>query len=168
MTEEQERAALVAETRRWLATPYHHHAHVLGAGVDCAYLLVEAHVGAGLADRFEVEEYTHDWHLHRNEERYLSKVEAYLKRVDDCELPLEKRPALQCLPGDVLVWRHGRTYSHGAIVSEWPKVIHASHPDGAVVEVDIRGTIMAEKPMRVYSFWGNTSEPDIRGQGEQG
>ena len=28
-------------------------------------------------------------------------------------------------PGDVAVFRFGRTFSHGAIVTDWPRLIHA-------------------------------------------
>jgi len=156
MTETEARDAVVREARRWKATPYLHHAAVLGSGIDCAHFLVEAFVGAGMTDRFEVEAYNHDWHLHRDEERYLAKVEQYLARLDEDDLPLaERSPSFHVKPGNVLTWRVGRTYSHGAIVTEWPLIIHASFPARAVVEESIEGGIMAVKPMRVYSLWGS-------------
>ncbi len=37
------------------------------------------------------------------------------------------------LAGDVAVFRFGRTFSHGAIVVEWPVVIHAYWAVGRVV-----------------------------------
>lgn len=33
------RAAIVAEARRWLGTPYRHQASVIGAGADCLGLV---------------------------------------------------------------------------------------------------------------------------------
>ena len=155
MDDLEERLAVVRSARRWIATPYEHHAAVLGAGVDCARLLVEAFVGAGLAQDFEVEAYTHDWHLHRNEERYLAKIEEHLSRLDDDERPIgERGEDFRALPGNVLAWRVGRTFSHGAIVSQWPLVIHASYPARSVVEESVMGGILSEKPCRVYSLWG--------------
>lgn len=150
-----ERMRVVTEAESWVRTPWRHHSNVRGAGVDCAYHIVESHVGAGLANRFEVERYNRDWHCHRNEERYLAKVEEYLKRVDDTEVPLFERPEdFFVYPGNVIVFRHGRTFSHGAIVKAWPVIVHASAPAGMVVYENIVGTTMERKPMRVYSFWG--------------
>lgn len=157
MTEDEARAAVVAEVRKWKRTPYHHNQAVLGAGVDCARLIIEAFVGAGLVDRFSAGSYTHDWHLHRDDEKYLSVVESYLSRVDTVETPLNERPEWAARPGDVLVWRVGRTYSHGAIVTQWPYIVHASFPDRAVTEVSLIGTTMAERKMRTYTFWGNAA-----------
>ena len=36
-------------------------------------------------------------------------------------------------PGDVSVYRVGRCFSHGAIVTEWPFIIHAFRDERAVV-----------------------------------
>ena len=150
-----ERLAVVRSARRWLGTPYHHHAAVIGAGVDCARLLVEAFVGAGITEDFEVEQYNHDWHLHRDEERYLNKIEEYLTQLDDDERPLKERGEdFYVRPGNVIAWRVGRTYSHGAIVTLWPNIIHASFPARSVIEESILGGILAEKPMRVFTHWG--------------
>ncbi|MDO6044547.1 hypothetical protein Q4P48_08410 [Neisseria gonorrhoeae] len=45
------RARIVEEARSWLGTPYHHHAMVKGAGVDCAMLLVAVYGAVGLLPR---------------------------------------------------------------------------------------------------------------------
>ena len=153
-----QRLSVVAQSRKWLRTPYHHNAAAMGEGVDCARLILESFVDAGIGvERFDVGQYTHDWHLHRGEEKYLEVVETYLSRVDDVELPLSERGDFSCAPADVLVWRVGRTFSHGAIVTEWPKVIHAYFPSRMVEEVSVVNTPMAFRPMRVYTYWGNRS-----------
>ena len=157
MTEDEARAAVVAEVRKWKRTPYHHNQAVMGAGVDCGRVIIEAFVGAGLIERPDVGRYTHDWHLHRSDEKYLSVVERYMSWVDGTEAPLRERTDHLARPGDVLVWKVGRTYSHGAIVTAWPYIVHSSLPDRSVVEVNIFGTVMAEKPMRTYSYWGGAA-----------
>ena len=65
------RAAVVAEARSWIGTPYHHAADVKGHGVDCAMLLVRVYCDLGLIEPFDPRPYTRDWFLHRSEERYL-------------------------------------------------------------------------------------------------
>lgn len=155
MTQDQERAKVVAVARCWVATPYHHRAHVLGGGVDCAQLLNQAFAGAGLIDEVDLGNYSIDWHCHRNEEKYLAVVAHYCQRVDDgSDRSLNDRAGFLAQPGDILVFRHGRTFSHGAIVSQWPYIIHAYFRARMVEEVSIYGTEMATKPLRVYSFWG--------------
>jgi len=149
-----ERAAVVAEARRWTGTPYRHRGRTLGAACDCANILIEAFAGAGLIEPFTPGDYSPDWHLHRSEERYLAVVESYCSRADDDDRPLiERGPEFRALPGDILMWRWGRTFSHSAIVTAWPKIVHAFAPEEFVVECDVTGTPMSDNPLRVYSFW---------------
>ncbi len=118
-----ERQAVVAEARTWLRTPYHHMGRVRGAGVDCATLLAEVYARAGAIPALDVPFYPPDWHLHRDAERYLDFILAHAEEIAD--LPL---------PGDVALWRFGRCFSHGAIVIDWPLVIHAYAGKGCVLE----------------------------------
>lgn len=152
-TEAEERAAVVAEAQTWLRTPYHHHAAKRGGGVDCAYLLLEVYVDAGLIERFDPGHYPDDWMMHRDEERYLETIERFARRrLADDEIPG---------PGDVATWQFGRCFSHGAIVTAWPHVIHAYAKSGWVEESDVTqdGWLMTLKsgrprPLRFYSLWG--------------
>lgn len=113
MTTETARAAIVAEALTWLRTPYHKHGRVKGAGVDCSMLLAEVYEATGTIPHI-APTYAADWHLHHSRELYLE----WLQQFGD-EIPGPP------LPGDVAVWRFGRTYSHGAIVIDWPQIIHA-------------------------------------------
>jgi cell wall-associated NlpC family hydrolase len=99
----------------WLNTPYHSMAKIKGVGVDCAQLLIGVYEEAGVIKEGEVAPgaYTHDFHLHRSEEKYLSWVEKY------CDEVVEPQA------GDVALFKFGRCVSHGAIVLDWPLVIHA-------------------------------------------
>lgn len=157
--EQADRLRVRDEARKWLGTPYHHRACVHGHGVDCAQLLVAAFSGAGMFEHFTPDVYSMDWHLHRGEEKYLRQVERYLRAVSDDERPIRARQTEDGLPvtlrtADVVMIKLGRTYSHSALVTDWPRVIHASAPAQIVEETDFMSTIMAYKPARVYSFWG--------------
>lgn len=156
MTEDEARAALVAEARTWIGTPYHHNAAVKGAGVDCGRILIEIFSTVGLTPPFDPGYYPADYHLHRDEERYLQTVERYLPRIDDDQRSMSARgPSFSVLPGDVVVWRIGRVFSHGAIVTEWPNVIHSAAPERFVLELDMTKTKLSERPMMVCSFWSD-------------
>lgn len=146
------REAVVAEARTWLGTPYHHDARVKGHGVDCAQFILWTFSNAGIIEPRVIEGYTHDWHLHRNEEAYLAIVEEYLDAVDDLELSFEERQDVVLRPADVLVFRVGRTYSHGAIVTGGSRVIHSYFPSRIVEEVELQGTPMAQRPMKIYTW----------------
>lgn len=136
MTPEQQ-AAVVREAREWLATPYHHQGAIRGVGVDCAYLLIRVYHACGLIPDIDPRPYPADWHLHRSEQRYLSWVEQYAEQVDDPQ------------PGDVALYQYGRCISHGAIVINWPTIIHAYKGEGCVLDDGASGK-MAD---RLVGFW---------------
>lgn len=145
MSEAQQRAAVVAAARGWIGTPYHHRARVKGAGVDCAQILIAAYSDAGVIEAFDTGDYPPDWHLHRSEERYVEIIERFASEFD------WRAEGLQ--PADVVVWRYGRTFSHGGIVSAWPRVIHAFAPYRIVDETPIPGSPLDGREMRAFSFW---------------
>ena len=117
------RAAIVAEARSWLRTPYHHMGRVKGVGVDCAQLPAMVYAACGLIDLPPLNYYPNDWHMHRS-------AELYLAAVTDRAVEIATAP----LPGDFVLWRFGRCFSHGAIILDWPLVAHAWIGEGVVLE----------------------------------
>ena len=147
--ESAQRAAVVAAARSWIGTPYHNCADVKGVGVDCGMLLVRVFVDSGLCAPFDPRPYPVDWHLHRAEERYLGFI---FDRGCEVAAPL---------PGDVMVVRYGRTYSHGGIVSVAKPltVVHAYFPARSVLEEEIgRNSVLcdATRKSRFFSYWTRT------------
>ncbi len=140
--EADSRARVVAEARKWIRTPYHHGGDVRGVGVDCAMLLVRVYVDLGLLPWFDPRPYPRDWHLHRSEERYLGFILDRARAVEEPE------------PGDIAIWRFGRTFSHAGIVSAWPRVIHAYARSRCVEECDasVAGEL-AKRPRAFFSLW---------------
>ena len=116
-SEYERRQQIVSEAMRWLRTPYRNCANVLGVGVDCAMLIVEVYkaVGKCPAD-YDPRPYAPEWYLHRDEERYLEPLGVFGRRVAESDV----------LPGDIAVYRFGRTASHGAIVVSDTLIIHAN------------------------------------------
>lgn len=100
------REQVVAEARTWLGTGYHHHARIKGVGVDCVQLLCGVFEACGLVEHIDTGFYPVDWHLHRGEEMFSNSMLPFGRQLPDGQ------PAL---PGDVFVFRYGRTFSHGAI-----------------------------------------------------
>jgi cell wall-associated NlpC family hydrolase len=153
MTENEsaQRAAVVAAARSWIGTPYHNCADIKHVGVDCGMLLVRIFVDTGLCVPFDPRPYPVDWHLHRNEERYLGFV---FDRSRETTAPL---------PGDVMVLRYGRCYSHGGIVTGGNPltIVHAYYPARGVIEEEVaRNAVLsdaARKP-RFFSLWSGPGE----------
>ncbi|HXJ27508.1 MAG TPA: hypothetical protein VNH17_17475 [Streptosporangiaceae bacterium] len=109
-----QRAAVIAVARGWIGTPFRHAARVKGAGVDCLQLIAATALEAGLVERIEIPHYPRDFMFHVDAETYLNGLLSYMVEV-------EGRPE----PADVVLWKFGRCFSHGAIVVEWPTIIHA-------------------------------------------
>jgi cell wall-associated NlpC family hydrolase len=137
------RQAVCDEARRWLGTPWHHRQRLLGAGVDCAQLLLAVYESVGLLQPGQVDpgEYPMDWHLHRDEERFLAGVLSVA------------RPVTDPMPGDAALFSFGRTASHSAIVLSPGIVLHAYAPDGRVTISDLTVSVhLAERLVGYYSL----------------
>lgn len=151
MNEGAERAAVVAEARKWVGTPYRSNTGVLGVGCDCGFLLRECFVGAGLVEPFPIAPYAQDFHLHCREgdERYLGYVTPHLRQVEMSALGL----------GDVLMFKIGHVYSHGGIVTSLEPMfmVHAHIRVRCVAEDRVRanmGFLQAKYLPRAYTRWG--------------
>ena len=141
------RMAVVDAARSWVGTPYHHMADVKGVGCDCAMLLVRVYCDLGLVPAFDPRPYTHDWMLHRDEERYLGFLLGRSKEVDAPEA------------GDVILFRFGRCFSHGGIVvrKDPLAMVHAFSVARMVVEEDIAKSAELGERLSLAKFasiWG--------------
>ena len=122
--EAQQRAAVIAEARTWLGTPFAHRATVKGAGVDCAQLVRLVYIATGIMPlSVDPGIYASQWHLHRDEERYLAWADWLAVEVP--------RPQ----PGDVAIWKFGRVFSHAGIIIDDEHVLHA-FADNREVTID--------------------------------
>lgn len=156
MEEFQQRLAVINAARSWLGTPYHHNAMIKGVGADCATLLIACFTEAGVVDGpVAVPPYSPQWHLHRSEAKYTDFIERFAVQV-------EREP----LPGDIIVWKFHRSFAHGAIVAEWPRVIHAFVGRGVFEDDALANQMLTTiservpeqgqpRPTKLYSVWGH-------------
>ena len=142
--EAQERAAVVAEAKTWLRTPYHHRARVKGAGVDCGQLPIAVYSAIGLIDDIDPQ-YVQDWHLHRSEEKYLELIASTGAR----EITREEAG-----PGDFAVWKFGRTFSHGGILVEPPFVVHSYVGVGVTLDKIDEHELLRTHEAKFFTLWG--------------
>lgn len=143
MTEAEERAAVVAEARKWIGTPYHHAAMIRGVGVDCATLLAAVYSDAGVVDVPALLPYSPQFFLHRSDEKYLAEVMKYAHETTDPK------------PGDIVVYKMGRSFAHGAIIVDpgWPAIIHAVQEAGMVYEDRGDAGRLAGREHRFFTRW---------------
>lgn len=138
-----DREKIVQEAMSWRGTPYHPHARAKGAGCDCLTFIAGVYIGAGLIPPMDIPHYSQQWHLHRNRELYVEGLLAH--GMKEIGYPSK---------GDVAVWKFGRTFSHGAIVFEWPTRVMQSVTGRAVTEgnpdVD---AFFRDRPVRFFSLF---------------
>ena len=136
------RLSVVAEGCRWLGTPWHHQARVLGAGVDCIQFLIAVYHARGLCQDIDTGDYSRDWMLHRGDERLLDGLRQYASEVDT--------PAV----GDIIVYKFGHCFSHAGIICGPREIVHAYLEEGEVVLGDPDGGRLAGRVRKYFSVWG--------------
>ena len=143
LEEQQQRLAVVQEALCWLGTPYEHQGRVIGAGVDCGQFLAAVFEDTNVIPKTSIEDYPHDWHQHRTEERYLETVERRAHQVD--RVPL---------PGDIILYRFDLAISHGAIVVAWPVIVHSYIRQGVILDEGERNHVLRKAQVGIWSIWG--------------
>lgn len=120
------RAAIVAETRAWIGTPYRHQASLKGVGCDCLGLVRGVWRALYGAEPEAAPPYAPDWAEAAAGEPLAEAAWRHLAPV--------ARDAFGA--GDVLLfrWRAGLAAKHAAIATAPDRMVHA-HDGAAVAEV---------------------------------
>jgi NlpC/P60 family putative phage cell wall peptidase len=120
------RAAIVAEARSWIGTPYRHQASLKGVGCDCLGLVRGVWRAVIGAEPEAAPPYSPDWAEALGEETLAAAAARHLAPVALGEIE----------PGDVLLfrWRAHLPAKHAAILVEPDRMVHA-HDSAAVAEV---------------------------------
>lgn len=145
-TPAEQRAAVVAEALTWQGTPWAHRGRIKGAGVDCAQFVIKCYANAGVITDIDTGEYPRDWHIHKTDERFLTFVPGFAREITETEVG----------PGDLILFRIGRVFSHGAIVVDWPQGIHAAIQAGMVTLCDFDrdvGLITSDRKFFTHKAW---------------
>lgn len=137
------RMRVVQEARTWLGTPYHAHARVRGAGVDCVHLLCAVYEAVGLVSPIDPGAYPISWAVHRNVELYMAALDAHANRIE------------QPHAGDIALYRWGRTFSHAGIVTERGTLVHAFNRIGkpSVIETPLSERPLEGRPVIFYDLY---------------
>ena len=139
-----QRERLISVARTWIGTPFHDQQGLKGVGVDCAHLLACVAIETGIVEPFTIEPYSPQFMLHSGDEKFVGYVERFAHEITEAEVQ----------PADIVLYRIGRSFAHGAIIVEWPRmVVHAFKTYRAVVvtgpfEADLRG-----RAVKFFSLW---------------
>lgn len=111
------RAAILAEAREWIGTPYRHQASAKGAGCDCLGLVRGVWRAVYGAEPEAAPAYTPDWAERRGAETLFEAALRHMRAIalDDMA------------PGDVLLFRMDAhsPMKHVALLEENARLIHA-------------------------------------------
>jgi len=143
LPEEQGRAAVVADVREWLGTPYLHSGRIKGAAADCTFF-AEVFARLGIIPPIEIAPYAPQAALNRASSVYLQTIERFAHEVSEPK------------PADVVLFWAGRGFSHGGVVIDpgWPVIIHADSLLKRVTEArGDQGRLGNAKARKFYSFW---------------
>jgi cell wall-associated NlpC family hydrolase len=140
----EERDRIVAAARGWIGTPFHNVARVKGAGVDCAQLVAGVYEEAGVTPHIEAGYYAPQFMLHCREERLAEFVARYAHEIDERDAG----------PGDIVLYKVGHSFSHAAIIVDWPhEIIHAHMLSRKVIAMEPFSADMHDRQTRFFSVW---------------
>lgn len=123
--EKTQRAAVIAEARSWIGTPFRWRAAVKGpqGGADCASFIAAVYKNAGVFDEKDAQIYVPpQFGMNQPDEIYLLYVQKHAAEISAERGGTVDTPE----PADFLIVKppRARSFWHGAIVEEWPWVIH--------------------------------------------
>lgn len=120
------RAAIVAEARAWIGTPYRHQASLKGVGCDCLGLVRGVWRALHGEEPEPVPPYAPDWAQAGEGDPLAEAAARHLVPIEPAEIAA----------GDVLLfrWRPGLPAKHAGIATAADRMVHA-HDGAAVAEV---------------------------------
>lgn len=166
MTEEEKklRDAIVAEAKTWIGTRYRDYAGLKASvangkgGVDCAFFPLRVYQATGFIDMaykpawYSPQQWlnspsqTDKFHLRVVDETMLKIVQQMTKR----ELDADETPQA----GDFMLCQIVNSWTHGAIVIEWPTmVLHPVKGLGVIGTHALEGGFWKDTPKRYFSMF---------------
>ena len=148
------RQAIIKEALSWRFTPYSDHNGVKGVGCDCAYFPLRVFQAVGLIDKnYSIPYYSpQQWlnsksqidkmHLRVEDTTYLDIVKSLF-----CEISLT-----EALPGDLMLTQVVASWTHGAIIIRWPRVMHSVVGYGVIDSDAIKAGFWATAPKRFFTI----------------
>ena len=147
------RSQLLAVARSWLRTPFHAHASIKGAGVDCVHLCAALYIECGVMEIFDPPKYALDGGAHAATSLVLQWVEQCGRfeavPVQSSEFKVQGSKLPPLLPGDLLCFTLGRHEWHVGVMINAHVFVHALR-DAGVVENYLSDRTWSRRLTRAY------------------
>jgi len=147
-SEQDERQLVVAEVKTWIGTAFRHQGRVKGkrGGVDCGQIIACTYENAGLTSKIDPGFYQFQHHMHSDREDYVAHLLQYTREIT----------AAEAKPADIVLYKCGRTFSHGGILIEnWPGlIVHSRTGVGVEYSHGATNAFLKGREKRFFSFWG--------------
>jgi cell wall-associated NlpC family hydrolase len=143
------RAAIVAEAKTWLGTPYKSVGRIKGVGISCAMLVYQVVRAVRIIPEGAAEPkwYSGQVHLNSTEDRMIDCLVAYGGR-EIAEAAIQ--------PGDIVFYKTGLSFGHIAIIVDWPEtVIHAIPKNGCSYAHGTHEGMLSGKLRRYFTLIGD-------------
>ena len=114
-SEAAQRAAVAELARAWVGLPYYHGQRLRGVGGDCTFFVL-VYEDAGLIPATAIPSYSPQAHLH-------SEAGVYEQIIRRYATPIET-PGI----GDVVLYKFGRTFSHGGVIVDAGRWVRSPSP----------------------------------------
>jgi len=140
------RARIVEVAKSWQNTPFHDCAGLKGVGVDCAYLPIRVLNEVKFFERDipDPAPYSPQVMLHSEEELYLPVITKYTREIEESQVK----------PADFVLYHVGKSWSHGAIVVEWPGyVIHPVRDRGVIGSHGTEEGLLRRRRRRYFTLF---------------
>jgi cell wall-associated NlpC family hydrolase len=119
----EQRQRIVKEATAWIDTPYRPNTCIRQVGCDCGQFLFGCFSNLGFIPKdFDIpKNYSIQSALHQNDPSYIDTARRVAREIPESEVQ----------PGDFVIYKFGKAFSHGAIIVEWPHfIIHSLKRDG--------------------------------------
>ncbi len=146
------RDQIIKEAKSWIGTDYVDHAGIKGAGVDCAFYPCRVYQSAGLIPKeFKPPKYSsQQWmnkpklnHRHVVDTTYLDTLLQFAVEITEAEVK----------PGDLVLYKVIHSWTHGAIVVDWPNyVLHPLVGRGVIGSHGTKEGFLLNRPRRFFTF----------------
>jgi cell wall-associated NlpC family hydrolase len=115
---------IVKEALEWVGTPYKHYHGVKGIATDCGLFIMRVYANCGLCTFEQPEFYPTDWAWHSPTGEWFKNIV-----LDSCHQVSKEEVGI----GDIILYKFGKTLSHGAILMENDMIIHSELGIGVTV-----------------------------------
>lgn len=153
--ESVKRDEVIRYARTWIGTPFRDQADTRGSGVDCCMFLVRVFVDTGVMPQFDPRPYEPRFFLHKSDENYLYGTKEHPGIASFCREIQEK----DAKPGDIVIYKHGRCFSHTGLILSDDLIIHAWFQERKVAITERRSGLLnvdrgQPRPRKFFSPWG--------------